>query len=291
MEESVESVLNQTFQDFEIIIVNDGSNDEKSIEILNSFSRPKTRIINIPNAGLGEARNIGIRESNGSYILPLDADDKIEKTYIEKAINILDANTDVGIVYCIAEFFGDRTGIWELPEYSMPDILLSNYIFCSGLFRREDWDRTSGYRKLPGWEDWDFWLSLLELGKKVVKIQEPLFFYRYRNDSMSRMLTLSQKEYIFKELFNQHSQLYLANIGSLLTTAHQAIMRSFSIKDVYSENERLKKSLEELLNYTMHVEVSYKEKTEQLNKIHDRLSNSPLEYIRLKIANFIRPKP
>ena len=80
--------------------------------------------------GLASARNNGIREATGEYILPLDADDKIGEEYLELAVEILDQNPEIGIVYCEAEFFEGRSDLWYLPEYSLVNILMSNVIFC-----------------------------------------------------------------------------------------------------------------------------------------------------------------
>ena len=88
--EAVDSVLGQTFHDFEIIIINDGSTDQETISTLESFDRPKCLILHTTNQGLAAARNNGIREARGEYILPLDADDRIAPTYLEKAVRVLD---------------------------------------------------------------------------------------------------------------------------------------------------------------------------------------------------------
>ena len=171
LDEAVQSVLDQTFDDFEIIIVNDGSTDQDTNKILNNYNRQKTKVLQTDNQGLPSARNNGIKISKGEYILPLDADDRIGKTYLEDAVQILDTQPDIGIVYCDAEFFGDKTGKWELPDYSLQDILVLNMIFCCAMFRRIDWENVGGYNPnmVYGNEDWDFWLSLLALGRKVHK--------------------------------------------------------------------------------------------------------------------------
>ena len=109
LDEAVESVLAQTFQDFEILVVDDGSTDEATIKMLKDYARPKTRVIHTDNQGLSMARNNGILEARGDYILPLDADDKIGPGYLEEAVRILDQHRDIGIVYCEAAFFGMRT--------------------------------------------------------------------------------------------------------------------------------------------------------------------------------------
>jgi len=216
IDETVDSVLNQTFQDLEIIIVNDGSIDEDTIRILENYNKPKTQVLHTSNQGLAAARNNGIKKSKGKYILPLDADDKIGPSYLEKAVEILDKNEKIGIVYCEAEFFGDRNGRWTLPVYQFPRILINNMIFCSGVFRKSDWDRTDGYRSnIPGWEDHDFWLSIIELEKEVYRIPETLFFYRQHMGSMRQIW--ARESYInnFSQLFNNHRKLYSDNIGAI----------------------------------------------------------------------------
>jgi glycosyltransferase involved in cell wall biosynthesis len=84
IDEAVDSVLTQTYQNYEIIIVNDGSTDEFTNEKLKNYNKPKTQVIHTANQGLSAARNNGIHASNGEFILPLDADDKIANTYLER---------------------------------------------------------------------------------------------------------------------------------------------------------------------------------------------------------------
>jgi len=210
IDDAVNSVLNQTYQDFEIIIVNDGSQDQETINILNDYNKSKTRVIHVVNQGVALARNFGIKESKGKYILPLDADDKINCTYLEKAVNILEQNTSIGIVYCEAEYFGTKTGKWDLPEYNFPGILSSNCIFCSAFYRKSDWEKTTGYNSnmIHGWEDYDFWLSLIELGVEVYRIPEILFLYRQKTSSRDTDMTYVQKIYSFIKLFENHPGLY-----------------------------------------------------------------------------------
>jgi len=217
IDEAVESVSNQTYQDFEIIIVNDGSTDPNTIAILNNYCQPKTVVIHTHNQGLASARNNGIQMAQGEYILPLDADDKIGNTYLEKAVALLQANADLGIVYAEAEFFGSRTGTWRLPPYHFPSILLDNVIFCAGFFRRSDWQKIGGYRisMKYGWEDYDFWLSIIELGKQVHRIPEPLFFYRKTTRSMVDSMNRETYIYSYSQLFKNHPQLYSENIEIL----------------------------------------------------------------------------
>ncbi len=212
IDETVSSVFKQTFDDYEIIVVNDGSTDGLTNEKLNNYHFPRVRVINTENQGLAEARNTGIRNSSGDYILPLDADDTIADTYIEKAVAVLDREPSVGIVYSRAALFGEQTGEWRLASYSKDIIMMQNVIFCSAFFRRSDYDRTAGYNKNMryGWEDWDFWLSLLELGVEVVSIPEILFHYRIKDVSMAtQLLTENERtRYLKNQIVQNHLEFY-----------------------------------------------------------------------------------
>lgn len=221
LDDAVSSVLAQTYQDFEIVIVNDGSTDPTAKTFINSYLKPKTRVIHIPHQGLAQARNTGIRNATGKYILPLDADDKIGPTYLEMAVKILDTNPKVGIVYCLAEFFGNQKGHWPLHNFSMERMLMQNIIFCSGFFRKSDWKKVGGYRSaMQGWlEDWDFWLYLLELGVEVYRIPKTNFYYRIRKGSMNEMvnqMTEEQKIAMRTQIFKNHQSLYLSNIQYII---------------------------------------------------------------------------
>ena len=212
VDEAVQSCLNQTYKNIEIIIVNDGSTDEFTNSLLNNYQKEKTKVITTHNQGLAMARNTAIAVASGEYILPLDADDKIAPTYIEKAVEILNKKDNIGIVYCNAEFFGREVGNWDLPEYKFPDILNKNCIFCSALFRKSDWEAVGGYKKemVYGWEDYEFWLSLIEKGRKVYKIPEVLFFYRRHDVSMSKKVDADERKinFLYNQIFFFHKKIY-----------------------------------------------------------------------------------
>ena len=219
LDEAVDSVLLQTWQDFEIVIINDGSTDECTNRLLASYNRPQTRVISTANQGLAQARNTGIAAAQGEYILPLDADDRIGREYLEKAISILDGQPKTGIVYCLAEKFGAQNCPWLFPDYTLRRMLLGNLIFCSALFRREDWERTGGYKPEmeAGWEDWDFWLSLLELGRDVYRIPDILFFYRVKEISMASSMDVAKKVEMHLKVIHNHPGLFIEIARPLLT--------------------------------------------------------------------------
>lgn len=185
LEETVQSVLHSTYSPLEIIIVNDGSTDH-SEEVAMELTRQHQNVLYIlqKNSGPAAARNRGIAMARGIYILPLDADDLISPHYIEKAVELMERE-QAKVVYCEAEFFGERSGKWNLPAFSVRLLARENMIFCSALYRKEDWLRCGGYDETMtwGWEDWEFWISMLEEGGVVRKLPDVHFFYRVGKNS------------------------------------------------------------------------------------------------------------
>lgn len=243
VDEAVASVLAQTYRDFEIIVVNDGSTDEATNRKLAAYDCPQVRVLHTANQGAAGARNVGIAASKGDYLLPLDADDRIAATYLEKALVAFDANARVGIVYCHAELFGDESGPWQLPPYRLSDILVGNMIFCSAFFRRADWEATGGYNPnmKDGLEDHDFWLSLIELGRDVYRIPEVLFYYRKHQGSRSEGTGEHLIE-LYTQLFKNHVRLYADNI-------HVVFEQLIAARKALAENEHALAEREKSLAY------------------------------------------
>lgn len=211
--EAINSALRQTFKDIEIVCVNDGSTDN-SVEIIKSFENKYKNFIflsNEENRGVIYSRNFAIKNCNGTYILPLDADDIIEPTYVEKAVKILDNNPNIGIVYCKAKIFGNYDKYWNLKPFNKSDILYENCIFCSALFRKSDFLKIGGYNNNMkyGCEDYDLWLSFIEQGLEVFQINEILFSYRQYDETSRTTISLKNKKEIWNNLIKNHINLYL----------------------------------------------------------------------------------
>ena len=212
IKEAIESALNQTYKNIEIICVNDGS-DDNSAEIIKSLADKYKNILffNLKeNKGVIYARNFAIEASCGEYILPLDADDTIETTYVEKAVEILNDNPNIGIVYCKARRFGTENKIWNLPKYNLSDFLYENCIFNCALFRKNDFYKAGKYKEnmKDGCEDWDLWMSIIELGLNPYRIDEILFNYRQHKNN-SRNHQASKNLFWRNSLLKNHFELYL----------------------------------------------------------------------------------
>lgn len=210
--ETLDSVLAQSYQNWECIIVNDGSSDNTE-QIAQQYCKKDNRFKYIlkANGGLSSARNVGVRSSQGVYILPLDSDDKIASWYIEKCIYILESNQNVKVCYSKQKLFGKKQAVMDFPPYTLDLLLCRNFIFCSGVYRRVDYDKTEGYRENMkfGFEDWDFWLQLLGQGGEVHKIDDIGFFYRIRSVSMATKLNSSEKGSLMRhQIWENHKDLY-----------------------------------------------------------------------------------
>ncbi len=213
LDEAVESILGQTFEDFEIVIVDDGSTDPGTKELLSDYSRAKTRVLEKENGHLSSARNHGIERSEGEYILTLDADDLFEKTFLEKAVSILDKSPEIGAVGCLCQEFGVRNRRYDFKTGGgLVDFLTRNRSSGCALFRRLCWEEAGGYDETmkEGYEDWNFWIAVTKQGWFVHSIPEYLFLYRILEESMSTVAHAKRPQLIRKivsnhpEVFGKH---------------------------------------------------------------------------------------
>jgi glycosyltransferase involved in cell wall biosynthesis len=210
--ETMQSVLAQTYPDVEVVIVDDGSPDPATRELLDQAQWPHTRIIHQANAGPAAARNRAVQEATGVYILPLDADDTIEPGYVDKAVAVLDARPEVGVVYCKARKFGAEQGPWCLPDYTLRELVIDNVIFVTAMYRKVDWQAVGGYneRLRHGVEDYEFWVKIVHLGREVVQLDEYLFNYRIQQKSRTTSFQDERANVVatYAEIFRTNKDFY-----------------------------------------------------------------------------------
>lgn len=213
--EALDSVLQQTYSNWECVIVNDGSTDN-SEEVAKSYLDKDNRFKYLyqENSRLAAARNNGIRHSDGYFILPLDSDNMLCPTYLEKAVSYFLLHPETTLVYGKAEFFGDRSGIWNLPEYSWEKFIWSNCIDNCAMYKRADFDATGGYRDVL-MEDWDFWLSLLKPDSVVYRYDDVLFRYREREVSLGSG-TFDKLEMTTIQIYENHKEIYAPYLSRIL---------------------------------------------------------------------------
>jgi glycosyltransferase involved in cell wall biosynthesis len=184
--EAVDSILAQTLTSLEVIIVDGGSTDERTRQILHELRRPMTRVILREGRHLvGSNRNCGIATASGRYICCLDADDQLRPTFLEKATFLLETYA-YDVVSTAVEFIGARQGTsYHVATYPCLDNLVrANHVCTCAVFRRELWVLAGGFDdyglgKDHAAEDWDFWMRLAVLGARFRNIsREALLRYR-----------------------------------------------------------------------------------------------------------------
>lgn len=180
--ETLDSVWQQTFRDYEVIIVDDGSTDTYTREVLADIEKkfPDVRIIRQENGGPAAARNMGVRQSRGDYFLPLDADDLIHPETLAICLRAIESDESIGMVYTDTQIFGNFTGTLIRPEYDFYRLLIRNYIVVSSLIRKNVWEDVGGYdvNMHGGYEDWEFYIRVGKAGYVGKLVKRPLFYYR-----------------------------------------------------------------------------------------------------------------
>ena len=209
--ETLDSVLAQTYSNWECVIVNDGSPDNTD-EVADRYLTQDRRFkyIKQQNSGPSAARNTGIENSCGEFILPLDADDLIAPTYLEKAVEVFNKDENTKLVYCKADKFGLVNGPWVLNNYDYGHFIWDNCIFCTAMFKRSDYFKTGGYNvnMTCGLEDWDFYLSLLKKDDVVHCLNETLFHYRIKDLSRTTEMQKQSQQEMLIQIFNNHADIY-----------------------------------------------------------------------------------
>ena len=183
--DAVESVLGQTLQDVEVIVVDGGSCDQTTVEVLRHLERPRTRVLFRNGSHLvGDNRNYGIEQACGRYVCCLDADDTLEPTYLEKAVFLLEMY-GYDVVSTRLRFFGTRSGTAGIaPTPDLRSMTRNDDVATCAVFRRWLWKSSGGFYDVGVGrehvaEDWDFWIRLAALGARIRNIaDEALFNHR-----------------------------------------------------------------------------------------------------------------
>ena len=245
LNEALQSVLNQTYKNWECIIVNDGSPDDTEI-IAKQWCEKDERFSYLfkKNGGLSSARNAGIKKSKGEYILPLDSDDIIDSEFLSKLVPYLNKNNSLAIVTCYSKFFTGKISnvVHELKPKgdTYRNFLFENSLIATSLYRKKCWDKVGGYDEnmKNGFEDWEFWIAITKSGLKYKVVEEFLFYYRKSKKSMLidtlQNHRLSNIEYVFEK----HKDIYIKHFDN--TKSYM-----FFLINLYRNSEmKIKSSLE-----------------------------------------------
>ena len=193
---ALQSVLNQTYETWECIIVNDGSPDDTKVEASKWCDKDnRFRYLDKSNGGLSSARNAGIAICKGEYILPLDADDMIYPGYLKTGVNIIKKNPKISPVYCDTVHVGEMQGLEKRPEWSKERLLQGLFIVNSSMYSREAYESIEGYNtEMKGWVDYDLWVQMMDAGFIGKRIPKGLFIYFHHESEGKGSVSTSARQ-------------------------------------------------------------------------------------------------
>jgi glycosyltransferase involved in cell wall biosynthesis len=225
--ETVERLRQQTFTDYEIIIVNDGSTDQHTLQVLEELSQKGVTVLHKENGRMSSARNYGVKHARGEYIAALDADDYFDPTFFEKALKVLREETNTAVVTSYIQLFGEFTKLSKPRGGNEYNFLFSNQCPACAMVRKSCWDAVGGYDEamVNGYEDWEFYIRITQKGWTVHVIPEKLFFYRQTQKSTHKNYTLTNRPQLVSYIVEKHRKWYLEKLKELITN-EQVIYRN-----------------------------------------------------------------
>lgn len=217
--ETIAILKQQTFTNFEIIVVNDGSTDEATIAYLNTLETdPQIQVIHQANARMSAARNTGAKHAKGDYIAALDADDYFDNTFFAKALAVFEKEPQTAVVTSYIRYFGNKKGSSKPRGGTAANFLFSNQCPACAMVKKTVWDEVGGYDEAMkmGYEDWEFYIRIAQKNWNVHVIPEHLLYYRQTNKSTLANDTIPNRAALIGYIVDKHKDWYLANLKTLI---------------------------------------------------------------------------
>ena len=215
VEKAIDSILNQTYSDLEIVIVLDLPDNETLLRILKEYTHKDARVkllINDRNIGLAMSLNRAIEVAHGEYLARMDADDISKPERLERELEYL-INNGLDVVSCVADKIDENGNVWgEIkPFNNRPEVIkdlleIQNVIIHPTVLMRTDIIKSvGGYRNFPSCQDYDLWLRLITNNYKIGIINENLFQFRKHRDSVTATRRYNQilNEKYIREMYHQ----------------------------------------------------------------------------------------
>lgn len=219
IQETIDSIFNQSYSNFDVWIINDGSTDQLSIDKLKDFEgNDKIHILNKENYGPSIARNTAINLTKANFIVPLDADDKILNNTIQQSLIEFGKNLKIGVVYGDLQFFGEEVSTKSQDVFSIERQLLWNQVAVCCVIRKEVFDDVGMFDKelsQLGLEDWEFWIRVGVSSWQLKKINELHFQIRVTKSSRTFEVANKNINEIKNIVFHKHKDIWMSNYESL----------------------------------------------------------------------------
>jgi len=250
LDDAVESIHAQTLQDFELLIVDDGSTDPETVDRLERLGHDRARVFRREHRGVTAARNYGLREARGRYVTFIDSDDRIDPQFLECTVGALEADASLGFASTWVRVFGDQSWDWTPESCEFPWLLHDCSVPPSALVRRSLALEIGGFDESMelGHEDWDFWLRVVERGHPGTIIPRALLFYRRAGPSRSTIIDRGATYLeLYRDLARRHEASFRAHYFDLLWLKESIVdphLRLFGRlhSDLEFERERLRRA-------------------------------------------------
>ncbi|MEM6632756.1 MAG: glycosyltransferase family A protein [Bacteroidota bacterium] len=209
IEDTIASIQNQTYQNIEVIVVDDGSTDTHTLKVLGSLKLGTIQVLWQPNGKTSKARNLGFKHAKGTYLLAIDADDILEATFVEKSVHILEEYPKIGAVSSWVLGFGYQNFIWTPRGGGVKNFIEDINCSANAIIRREVWEMNEGFDEsmVYGYEDWEFWINTTKKGYLVHIIEEFLIYYRRTWGSRAKD-AVDHRDEIKAYLINKHPDVF-----------------------------------------------------------------------------------
>lgn len=241
----------QEAEPVEIVVVDDGSTDPRTLDVLASIERDGVRVLRRPvNGGLGAARMTGLRSTSAKFVYPLDADDEVQPGALAAMADRLERSPEAGFTWGNYVLFGNESGSYPSPERWLPWTLtyVNPYPVCS-LFRRSTLERAGGWQG-RAYEDWDLWLRLISMD--VVGVHTNRVVYRRRMHGDSRLLQQARRRHqdLYAELQRRNADVF-ARRSELRRHERPALWKLAAYPILFGPRKFVPLSVERLLQRTM----------------------------------------
>lgn len=219
IQETINKLKEQTYAAHEIIVVNDGSTDAYTLEVLKALENdPLARVLHKENGRMSAARNYGVKHAKGNVIVTLDADDYFDNSFFQKGITILQNEPNTGVVNSYIQYFGNKTDKSRPRGGNAFNFLFSNQSSACAMIRRAAWDQVGGYDESMtlGYEDWEFYIRITKAHWQVHLIPEYLLFYRQTDKSTLKNQTHPNRQKIIAYILEKHKDWYATCLTELI---------------------------------------------------------------------------
>ncbi|MCA9300192.1 MAG: glycosyltransferase family 2 protein [Phycisphaerales bacterium] len=228
--DAVRSALAQEDTDVRVVIVDDGSDDGETPGACDALASERVTVIHQENTGLPGARNRGAAGATGEFLVFLDADDTIEPTFVRTLRAAIDAD-DISHAYCqerLSELGQDF--VWRVPDWDPLLELITNLHPVTTLLRRDRFEAVGGFDETmtEGYEDWEFWIRLLERGWRGVRVCEPLFVWRRHSNETMIFDAVRKHERLYRQIMDRHPALFRGHADAMLVRMN-TMLREFNV--------------------------------------------------------------